>query len=104
MKLFKTISEYCEGINITTPKHPHFDIRSFEENMNSVREQMPAFRHEFYAIAIKAAGDGKVISGQFTDFPEGSTVFFNTPFQVLSWDIVPNWQGYYLMFSQDFIA
>lgn len=104
MKHFKTISDYCLEINIHAPKHPHFDIRSFEENMQTVRSQMPPFRHEFYAIAIKADGDGKAISGEFTDFPEGTTIFFNTPFQVISWDIFPNWKGYYLMFSQDFIA
>lgn len=101
---FKTISEYCRGINISAPRHLHFDIRSFEENMKTVHQQMPPFRHEFYAIAIKADGGGKAISGQFTDFPEGTTIFFNTPFQVLSWNILPNWKGYYLIFSQDFIA
>ncbi|MEM6831792.1 MAG: helix-turn-helix domain-containing protein, partial [Bacteroidota bacterium] len=41
---------------------------------------------------------------EFSDFPEGTTVFFNSPFQLLSWDIVPNWKGFYVMFSQDFIA
>lgn len=65
---------------------------------------MPPFRHEFYAIAIKADGDGKAITGEFTDFPDGTTIFFNTPFQLISWDIKPNWKGYYLIFSQDFIA
>ncbi len=65
---------------------------------------MPPFRHEFYALAIRAEGDGKVITGEFTDFPKGSTLFFNTPFQILSWDIIPNWTGYYILFSQDFIA
>lgn len=104
MKHFKTISDYCQGIHIRPPKHPHFDIRNFEENMESVRNQMPVFRHEFYAIAIKADGDGKAFSGQFSDFPEGSSIFFNTPFQLLSWDITPNWKGYYIMFSQDFVA
>lgn len=104
MKHFKTLFEYCKGIGISPPKHPHFDIRSFEENMATVSDKMPAFRHEFYAIAIKADGDGKAITGQFTNFPEGTTIFFNTPFQLISWDIVPNWKGYYLMFSQDFIA
>jgi len=72
--------------------------------MQSVVENMPAFRHEFYAIAIKADGDGKAVTGQFADFPKGATIFFNTPFQVISWDITPNWKGYYLMFSQEFIA
>lgn len=104
MKHFKTISEYCKAINIPQPKHPHFDIRSFEENMKSVVTSMEPFRHEFYAIAIKSEGGGKVLSGQFDDFPEGITIFFNTPFQILSWDIIPDWEGYYLMFSQDFIA
>ncbi len=72
--------------------------------MATVKSQMPVFRHEFYALAIKADGDGKVVSGQFTNFPKGTTIFFNTPFQLLSWDIVPNWKGYYLMFSQDFVV
>ncbi len=104
MNHFKTITEYCKGINISPPKHPHFDIRSFEENMASVRHDMPPFRHEFYAIAIKADGDGKVITGEFSDFPQGCSLFFNTPFQLLSWDIAPNWKGYYIIFSQEFVT
>lgn len=104
MKHFKTISEYCRGINISEPRHPHFDIRSFEENMPTVIKAMPTFRHEFYAIAIKADGDGKAITSHHTDFPNGATIFFNSPFQLISWDIIPNWKGYYIMFSQDFIA
>ena len=104
MKHFKTIPDYCQAIQIPPPRHPHFDIRSFEENMPVVVSEMPPFRHEFYAIALKAAGEGKAVSGHHTDFPEGSVIFFNSPFQILSWDIVPNWKGYYLMFTQDFIA
>ncbi|MEL6538906.1 MAG: helix-turn-helix domain-containing protein [Bacteroidota bacterium] len=104
MQHFKTITDYCRGINVDVPKHPHFDIRSFEGNMPTVHKQMPAFRHEFYAIAIKSDGEGKAITGPFSDFPEGTTLFFNTPFQLISWNIQPNWKGYYLIFSQDFIA
>lgn len=91
-------------INIESPKHPHFDIRSFEDNMKSVVHKMEPFRHEFYAIAIKADGDGKAITGHHTNFPEGATIFFNSPFQIISWDIAPNWEGYYIIFSQDFVA
>ena len=104
MKYFTTISDYCRAINIPLPKHLHFDIRSFVENMPTVVHQMPPFRHAFYAIAIKVEGGGKAISGHHTDFPDGTVIFFNSPFQILSWDIAPNWEGYYLMFSQDFIA
>lgn len=104
MQHFKTITEYCKAIGISAPKHPHFDIRSFEENMGKVAAQMPPFRHEFYSIAIKADGGGKAITGYHKDFPEGVTIFFNSPFQILSWDIVPDWSGYYLMLSPDFLA
>lgn len=72
--------------------------------MPTVVNAIEPFRHEFYAIAIKAEGDGVVITGHHNSFPEGATVFFNSPFQVLSWDIAPNWSGYYLMFTKEFIA
>ena len=104
MKHFKTIQDYCKAINIPAPKYPFFDIRSFEENMPTVLAQMKPFKHEFYAIAIKVEGSGKVISGHHKDFPQGATIFFNSPFQILSWDILPDWEGYYLMFSKEFIT
>ncbi|WP_430817426.1 helix-turn-helix domain-containing protein [Carboxylicivirga sp. RSCT41] len=104
MQHFKTIIDYCTAIGIGAPRHPHFDIRSFEDNMGKVIPQMPPFRHEFYSIAIKADGGGKAITGHHADFPKGVTVFFNSPFQILSWDIVPNWSGFYIMISQDFLA
>ncbi|MCG8580520.1 MAG: helix-turn-helix domain-containing protein [Bacteroidales bacterium] len=104
MQHFKTIIDYCKAIGIGAPKHPHFDIRRFEDNMGKVIAQMPPFRHEFYSIAIKADGGGKAITGHHTDFPTGVTVFFNSPFQILSWDIVPDWSGFYIMISQDFLA
>ncbi|WMX13159.1 helix-turn-helix domain-containing protein [Aureispira sp. CCB-E] len=104
MNHYKTIPEYCKAINISSPIHPHFDIRNFQDNMATVINEMPPFRHEFYAIAVKSSGSGKARVGHHTDFPEGATIFFNSPFQILSWDIKPNWEGFYIMFSQEFIA
>jgi hypothetical protein len=104
MHHFKTISEYCQFIQIAPPDYSHFDIRSFEENMPLVVKRTPPFRHEFFAIAIKVDGEGKAVSGFHKDFPKGPVIFFNTPYQILSWDIEPNWKGYYFMFTQDFIA
>lgn len=104
MKHFKKIAEYCKAINIPEPKFNDFDIRSFQENMPTVVSKMPAFRHEFYAIAIKTEGKGIAISGHFNNFPVGSALFFNSPFQLISWDITPNWCGYYIIFTKDFIA
>lgn len=104
MQHFKTIAAYCKAIHIQPPKQPFFDIRSFEDNMPTVVSNMEPFKHEFYAIAIKVEGSGKAITGHHTNFPEGATVFFNTPFQIISWDILPDWEGYYLMFSKEFIT
>lgn len=104
MQHFKTITNYCKAINISSPKQSFFDIRSFEENMTTVVSKIPPFKHDFYAIAIKIEGTGKAITGDYTNFPKGATLFFNTPFQLLSWDIAPNWKGYYVMFSKEFIA
>ena len=104
MKLFKTISEYCKAINIAPSKHPHFDIRRFEDNMETVVHRIDPFRHEFYAIALKVEGEGKAITGHNKQFPEGPTIFFNSPFQITSWDIAPDWKGYYIILTQSFIA
>lgn len=104
VKHFKTISDYCKAIQIASPKQAFFDIRSFEENMKTVVHKIEPFKHEFYAIAIKVEGSGKAITGHHTNFPEGATVFFNSPFQLISWDILPDWEGYYLMFSKEFIV
>ena len=104
MDHFRTIEAYCKGIGISKPKHSEFDIRRFKDNMKTVNLKQPPFRHEFFAIAIKVAGEGKVVSGHHTDFPKGYTIFFNSPFQILYCDILPDWEGYYIIFSQDFIS
>lgn len=104
MKNFKTIAEYCQAIHIAPPKYEQFDIRNFEENMPTVVHQMPPFRHAFYAIAIKMEGKGKAVASHYTDFPEGSVIFFNSPFQILSWDIAPDWEGFYIMMTQEFLS
>lgn len=83
--------------------HPHFDIRNFKDNMASVVQKMPAFQHEFYAIAIRKKGAGIATTGNF-ESEHHQEIFFNSPFQIISWDIMPDWEGYYLMFSSDFVA
>ena len=104
MKNFKTIREYSEATGIPLGKYEHFVVRRFQENMPTVVHKMPAFRHAFYAIALKLNGDGKALSSHYSEFPDGSAVFFNSPFQILSWDIAPNWEGFYVLMTRDFIA
>ena len=102
MKHFSTLYEYCQGIGIPPPKWELFDTRSFRENMKSVYRQMTPFKHEFYAIALKLEGSGYAKTGIFSTEDLKATVFFNSPYQILQWDIAPDWEGYYIIFSEDF--
>lgn len=100
MKTIITIQDYCKEINISVPRYSFFDIRRFEENMKTVNAKQPPFRHEFYAIALRHEGSNKEVSGR----PLTSSLFFNSPYQVITWDILPDWKGWYLIFAREFIS
>ena len=93
MEHFSSLADYCKGINIAPPKWPDFDVRSFADNMKTVKQQMPPFKHEFYAIALKLSGEGYAITGNHSTQTLNATLFFNSPYQILQWDIAPNWNG-----------
>lgn len=99
---YHTLASYCQAIHISPPKWPDFDIRAFEENMETVNHKMPPFKHEFYAIALKLDGTGYAKTGNYSTENLKATVFFNSPYQIIHWDIAPDWNGYYIIFSEDF--
>ncbi len=100
MKTITTLADYCREINIPAPRHPFFDIRRFEDNMATVNARQPPFRHEFYAVALRLAGQNTEVNGR----PLASNLFFNSPYQVITWDIRPDWQGWYLIFGREFLG
>lgn len=100
LKTVTTIADYCKEINISPPRHAFYDIRKFEENAKTVHLKQPPFRHEFYALALRHAGSNNEVMGLRLQ----SQIFFNSPYQVVTWDILPDWQGYYVIFDKDFIA
>lgn len=100
MKNINTITGYCEEINIPPPRYSFFDIRRFEENMKTVNPKQAPFRHEFYAIALRHSGGNKEVMGKVLN----SSLFFNSPYQIITWDIVPNWKGWYIIFGKEFIS
>lgn len=100
---FSTLQSYCNAIGISAPKHELYDIRSFAENMKTVHHSMPPFKHEFYALALKLEGGGSVTTGNHISDKLDATVFFNSPYQILHWDIAPDWEGYYVIFAEDFL-
>ncbi|MET1258297.1 helix-turn-helix domain-containing protein [Flagellimonas sp. DF-77] len=102
MEHYHTLEAYCDAIGISKPQWPEFDIRSFADNMKTVKHHMPPFKHEFYAIALKLDGSGYAKAGGYSTQDLKATVFFNSPYQIIQWDIAPDWNGHYVIFSEDF--
>lgn len=100
MKTITTLYDYCKEVNIPPPKHSCFDIRRFEDKVKTENKQQAPIRHEFYAIAIRHVGENKSVNG----YPLNANMFFNSPYQVVSWDVLPNWKGWYIMFDHDFLT
>lgn len=100
MKTITTINDYCKEINIPDPKHPFFDIRRFEDNATTINLKQSPFRHEFYAVAIKNTGNNTEVNGKFL----GCNLFFNSPYQIITWDIKPDWKGWYIIFDREFLG
>ena len=100
MKIITTINDYCSEINIPAPRYSFFDIRRFEDNMKTVNAQQPPFRHEFYAVALRHEGSNREVMGNFLS----SNLFFNSPYQIVTWNILPDWKGFYIIFDREFIG
>ena len=94
-----TLKQYCKTINIPPPVLPDFDIRRFEDNMKTVNLKQKPFRHQFYAVAMKTWWHERTVFWM----DDVHNLFFNTPYQVVSWDIYPDWEGRYIAFWQEFI-
>ncbi len=68
--------------------------------MHTVNAQQPSFRHEFYAVALRHEGTNTEVMGK----PLRASLFFNSPYQVVTWDIAPDWKGWYIIFGKEFIS
>jgi AraC-like DNA-binding protein len=95
MKTISKISDYCTEVNIPPPKFPSFDIRKFEDNMKSINAKQYPFKHEFYAIGLKM--------NESKDGQPSASLFFNVPYQIITWDIELNWKGWYILFDKVFV-
>ncbi|KUG09970.1 helix-turn-helix domain-containing protein [Solirubrum puertoriconensis] len=93
-----TLSGYCRHINIPVPRFEHFDIRRFADNMRTVNRHQPPFRHAFYAVALRWQGSNRQVNGRLVQ----ANMFFNTPYQIIGWDIESDWEGWYIMFDEEF--
>lgn len=100
--LYSSIAHYNQAINIPLPRYDDFDVRDFAENMKTVRLEMPAFRHNFYQLALLESGGGTVSSdGKAFDL-DNFSLFFQQPGQIIHWQVPQDWQGYYLSIAETF--
>lgn len=100
IKKITGIKEYCQHLNIREPKFPWFDVQRFEDNMPTIKKKVEPFRHDLFAIGLLKEGTSNKWHGikQMK-----ADLIFNSPYQLISWDIIPDWTGYYVIFSKDFI-
>ena len=99
---FKSIEDYNTRINISPPRYPDFDVRDFEDNMNTVRLNMPPFRIPFFQLALLESGGGRVNSDGWDYDLDNFTLFFNLPGQVIYWDVPQDWKGFYICLDESF--
>lgn len=100
MKTITKINDYCKEVNIPLPKYSFFDVRRFEDKVKTENSKQKPFRHEFYAIGLRHSGQNKEVNGE----PLDANLFFNSPYQIISWDVLPDWKGWYILFDKDFIS
>ncbi len=100
--IYQSIHQYNQAINIPLPRFEDFDVRDFQENMKSVRLEMPAFRHNFYQISLLESGSGKVSSGGQSFDLDQFSLFFIQPGQINQWHVPKNWKGYYVSIAESF--
>lgn len=99
---FSSIDEYNLKIGISAPRYQDFDIRDFEDNMKTVRLQMPPFRIPFFQVALVESGSGEVSADGNKYDLDKFTLFFNQPSQILYWNVQKDWKGYYVCIDESF--
>ncbi len=102
---FESLSTFYKAIHVPKPIHPHFDVRYIQENMKTVKKQMPPFRNCCFMISLTLKGQGSVHHAGTEAFRAGDLlVFFTTPGQVQSWEVLQNWEGVYIVFTKEFFT
>ncbi|MGL4631944.1 MAG: helix-turn-helix domain-containing protein [Leadbetterella sp.] len=102
---FESLKAFYKAIHVAEPIHEYFDVRYIQENMKTVKRQMTSFRNPCYMISMTLKGQGSVHHAGTEAFRVGDrSVFFTAPGQLQSWDVLPDWEGIYVIFSKEFFA
>ena len=102
---FENLSHFYKAINVPEPIHEHFDVRQIQKNLRTVKMQMPPFRNPCFMISLTLKGQGSVHHAGTEAFRVGDlSVFFTAPGQLQSWEVLPDWEGVYVIFAKEFFA
>ena len=94
------MSAYTEGIR----KAGHFHVIRFEDGQNDRHNRFVPHRHDFFEIIWLRAGSGHVHSDLRSYPVSPRTLFFTSPGQVHSWELVGEARGEIASFTDECFA
>jgi len=98
------IDEIHGAINNEHSSHiPGFDIIAIGSLSSSTVLAMPPFRQGFYLISLTRTGKTRINVNTRDTALDKQLLWFVVPGQVISWVRDPNFEGYHLLFTEEFI-
>jgi AraC family transcriptional regulator, transcriptional activator of pobA len=88
-------------------RSPHSDVHvfRFSELGNQVIGKMPLFRLSFYQIGLMSKADFKIsfYDKEYRTEQTNALIVFK-PGQLIQWQSDPNWEGYVVLFKEEFLG
>jgi AraC family transcriptional regulator, transcriptional activator of pobA len=102
---FKDIPTFYKEINAKPPLNPLYDVRWIQENLTTVKFEMPPFRANAYIISLTLKGSGTERIAGASDFRLGDhSMYFTAPHHLQGWTVKAGWEGIYVVFSEDLLS
>jgi AraC family transcriptional regulator, transcriptional activator of pobA len=102
---FKDITTFYKEINAKPPLNPLYDVRWIQENLKTVKYEMPPFRANAYIISLTLKGSGTERIAGASDFRIGDySMYFTAPHHLQGWHVKPGWEGIYVTFAEDLLS
>jgi AraC family transcriptional regulator, transcriptional activator of pobA len=85
--------------------HPDVHVFQFSDLGNEIRGHMPLFRVSFYQIGLMQRADFKIsfYEKEFQTRNTSALIVFK-PGQLIQWQSDPRWQGFVILFKEDFLG
>ncbi|MBX2841009.1 MAG: helix-turn-helix transcriptional regulator [Flammeovirgaceae bacterium] len=107
MNHFKTLSAFCDYMQLPPPEHPMLSVlfATGESFLPCPRKSSPPISNDCYSISLKKIVKGNINYGRTKyDFTNGALIFM-APRQVVQWDnrVVFEQKGFSINFHEDFL-